>query len=284
MNPAHLPAMTDRISLTDAGFETTMLFHKEFEMPQFAAFPLPGTTEGRDAMTEYFVPFMALARQNNAGFVLDTNTWRANPDWGQLLGCNLAELTKVNTEAVEFTEELRSTRSPDQNVLINAVIGPRGDGYDSTTVMSHIEAKNYHAFQVNIFADCKVDMISVLTITNTPEAIGIANTAAEAKVPCVISFTLETDGCLPTGQTLADAIAAVEADEARRPAYFMINRAHPGHFRNVINKAGDWTDRIGGLRANASRMPSWIVVKLWMTATPRNSHNYMPRYDRAYRK
>ena len=223
-------------------------------MPHFAAFPLLRTAEGRDAMTEYFVPLMELARQYSAGFVLDTNTWRANPDWGQLLGYDLPELTKVNTEAVKFAKELRSTHSPGQNVLINGVIGPRGDGYDPATVMSHTEAKNYHTFQVNVFSDCKVDMISALTITNTPEAIGIAGAAAEAKVPCVISFTLETDGCLPTGQPLADAIAEVDADETRKPAYFMINCAHPDHFRSVINTGGDWTDRIGGLRANASRM------------------------------
>ena len=254
MNHTHMPNMTDRIFLTDAGFETSMLFHKGFEMPHFAAFPLLRTAEGRDAMTEYFVPFLELARQNDAGFVLDTNTWRANPDWGQLLGYDLPALTKVNSEAVEFAKELRRVHSPEQNVLINGVIGPRGDGYDPSTIMSFTEAKNYHAFQVDVFSDCKVDMITALTMTNTPEAIGIAEAAAEAKVPCVISFTLETDGCLPTGQSLADAIAEVDADETRRPAYFMINCAHPDHFRSVINSSGDWTDRIGGLRANASRM------------------------------
>lgn len=254
MNHTYMPNMTDRIFLTDAGFETSMLFLKGFEMPHFAAFPLLRSAEGRDAMTEYFVPFLELARQNDAGFVLDTNTWRASPDWGPLLGYDLDDLTNVNAEAVEFAKALRSTHSPKQNVLINGVIGPRGDGYDPATIMSHTESKKYHAFQVKIFADCEVDMISALTITNTPEAIGIAEAAAEAKVPCVISFTLETDGCLPTGQLLADAIAEVDAEESRRPAYFMINCAHPDHFRNVINEGGDWTDRIGGLRANASRM------------------------------
>lgn len=249
-----MPIMADCIYLTDAGFETSMVFDKEFELPCFAAFPLLRTAEGRDAMTEYFVPFMKLANQNNAGFVLDTNTWRANPDWGYRLGYNLEELTKVNVEAVEFAEGLRNKHSHEQEVLINGVIGPRGDGYDPSTIMNQTEAKNYHAFQVNIFSDCKVDMISALTITNTPEAIGIADAAAEAKVPCVISFTLETDGRLPTGQLLADAIAEVDAVEARRPAYFMINCAHPDHFQSVVETGGDWTARIGGLRANASRM------------------------------
>ncbi len=254
MNPTLLPGSTDKIFLTDAGFETSMLFLKGFDLPYFSASPLLRTSEGRAAMTEYFVPFMELARQNNAGYVLDTNTWRANPDWGKLLGYDLAELVKINTEAVEFAEGLRNQCAEDQIILINGVVGPRGDGYDPASVMSSAEAKDYHAFQVKVFARCKVDMISALTITNTAEAIGIANAAAEANIPCVISFTLETDGSLPTGQSLADAIAEVDASTISKPAYFMINCAHPDHFRKVIEAGGDWVRRIHGLRANASRM------------------------------
>jgi S-methylmethionine-dependent homocysteine/selenocysteine methylase len=254
MNQTSLPNTTDRIFLTDAGFETSMLFHKEFELPHFAAFPLLRTKEGRDAMTEYFVPFIDLARQHDAGYVLDTNTWRANPDWGTLLGYDLDELEKVNSEAVEFAKELKSQYGNKQTVLINGVIGPRGDGYNPASIMSSVEAKNYHKFQVDVFSRCNVDMVSALTITNTPEAIGIADAAADANIPCVISFTLETDGCLPTGQLLADAIAEVDADDKRKPAYFMINCAHPDHFQNIVDSTDKWLSRIGGLRANASRM------------------------------
>lgn len=254
MTSTKLPNESDQLFLTDAGFETWLLFNKGFDMPCFAAYPLARTAEGRGAIKEYFTPIFDLARQNNSGFVLDTNTWRANPDWGQELGHDLAHLTAVNAEAVKSAKEMRSELGQGLNVLINGVIGPRGDGYDPKTIMSVEEAKDYHGFQIAIFARNGVDMVTGLTLTNIPEAIGIANAATQAGVPCVISFTLETDGRLPTGEHLSDAIAQVDAQANTMPAYFMINCAHPDHFTNMIPKGADWVTRIGGVRANASRM------------------------------
>ena len=249
-----MPQTTDQMFLTDAGFETWLLFHKGFDMPYFAAFPLLRKPEGRAAMKEYFAPFMELARQNGAGFILDTNTWRAHSDWGRLLGYSPDDLAKINREAVEFAKEIRSEFGAGMNVLINGVIGPRGDGYNPATIMSSAEAKEYHRHQVGTFAQSGADMVSALTMTNTPEAIGLANACADVDLPCVVSFTLETDGRMPTGQTLGDAIADTDAAAVRKPAYYMVNCAHPDHFRDVLAEGGDWIQRIHGLRANASRM------------------------------
>lgn len=249
-----LPHQIGGMFLTDAGFETSMLFHRGFDMPHFAFFPMLRTTEGRAAMKEYFAPFIKTARQNNAGYILDTNTWRANPDWAGLLGHDLDDLAAINREAVAFADELRRDFGAGVNVLINGVIGPRGDGYDPSALMTADEAEKYHGFQIGVFAKSGVDMVSALTMTNAPEAIGIARAAGDRGLPCVISFTLETDGRLPTGQTLAEAISEVDAQSPRRPAYYMINCAHPDHFRDVLGQGGDWTRRIHGLRANASRM------------------------------
>jgi len=254
MKKNKLPNSSDQSFITDAGFETVMLFHKQFELPHFAAFPLLRSKAGQDAMSEYFVPFLNLARQHNAGYVLDTNTWRANPDWGKLLDYDLQELRKVNIEAVEFAKKLRNKHASDQTVLINGVVGPRGDGYNPSSIMSPCEAKSYHQFQVDIFSQCKVDMVTALTITNSPEAIGVADAAAESNIPCVISFTLETDGRLPTGQSLADAIEEVDKSSTRKPEYFMINCAHPDHFESILDSNDEWLNRIVGLRANASRL------------------------------
>ncbi len=248
-----MPHETDQLFLTDAGFETWLLFTKGFDMPYFAAYPLSQKQDGQVAIREYFVPFFDLARQNNAGLILDTNTWRANPDWGLALGHDLDELSKVNREAVAAAQDLRQEFGHGLNVLVNGVIGPRGDGYDPKSIMSIAEATVYHGVQIDVFAKSGVDMVSALTLTNIPEAIGVANAAAEAGVPCVISFTLETDGHLPTGDTLADAIALVDEKATVKPAYFMINCAHPDHFTDVLLGGHAWTKRISGLRANASR-------------------------------
>ncbi len=249
-----LPHQTDRMFLTDAGFETSMLFHQGFDMPYFAFYPMLETAEGRAAMRTYFAPFFHSAREIGAGYILDTNTWRANPDWAALLGHDLATLAEINRGAVDFAKALRREYGSDLNVLVNGVIGPRGDGYDPAAVMHASEAEAYHGFQIGVFADCGVDMVSALTMTNVPEAVGIARAAGDRGLPCVISFTLETDGRLPTGQSLAQAIAEVDAACAPKPAYYMINCAHPDHFAEVLAQGGDWTDRIRGLRANASRM------------------------------
>ena len=249
-----MPHTTDQMFLTDAGFETSMLFHKGFDMPHFAFFPMLRSSKGRAAMKEYFVPFLELARQSDTGFILDTNTWRANPDWGQLLGYDINELARIDAEAVDFAADLRQDFGAGVNVLINGVIGPRGDGYNPSTIMNVVEAKEYHQLQVNNFARNKADIVSAITITNAPEATGVALAAAEAGIPCVISFTVETDGKLPSGQALGDAIEETDAQSSVKPAYYMINCAHPDHFRDMLKQGGDWINRIHGLRANASRL------------------------------
>ena len=254
MTTTAMPHSTDRRFLTDAGFETWLLFQRGFDLPCFAAFPLMRQTEGRAAMKEYFAAFMELARQHDTGFVLDTVTWRANPDWGRELGYSLGDLRTINREAVEFASELRRDFGAGMNVLINGVIGPRGDGYDPGEIMTSDEAEAYHRFQIRTFAESGADMVSAVTMTNAPEAVGIARAAGGEEIPCVISFTVETDGRLPSGQALSDAIAETDAACDRKPAYYMINCAHPDHFCEVLAAGGDWTRRIHGVRANASRM------------------------------
>ncbi|MCL6285751.1 homocysteine S-methyltransferase family protein [Ruegeria sp. 2012CJ41-6] len=254
MIPVKLPHQSDLMFLTDAGLETWLLFERGFEMPCFAAYPLAQSVEGRAAFNDYFSAIFDIARQNGTGFVLDTYTWRANPDWGRELGHDLTHLRDVNTQAVESAKEMRNTLGAGLEVLVNGIIGPRGDGYDPKSIMTVAEAQVYHAWQIDVLASAGVDMVSALTLTNVPEAIGFANAAAEIGVPCVVSFTLETDGRLPTGELLQDAIAQVDDAATAKPAYFMVNCIHPDHFDDTISESADWKRRIGGLRANASRL------------------------------
>ena len=249
-----LPHQSEKLFLTDAGFETWLLFVKGFDLPQFAAFPLLENQKARTAMHEYFSGFLALARKNNAGFILDTCTWRANPDWAKLLGYDLDRLADANRNAVRFAETLRKDFGASLNVLINGAIGPRGDGYQAGQAMSVSEAEAYHSFQVDVLAHSKADMVSAITMTNANEAMGVSRAAYNADIPCVISFTLETDGRLPSGQSLDEAIQETDSHHASRPAYYMINCAHPDHFTTMLGGASDWVNRIHGVRANASRM------------------------------
>jgi homocysteine S-methyltransferase len=118
--------------------------------------------------------------------------------------------------------------------------------------MSAREAEAYHGEQIAVFRDSAADLTSAFTINYVAEAIGIARAAKAAGMPAVISFTLETDGRLPTGQTLQEAIVQTDAETGATPAYYMINCAHPTHFEGALNAGEPWTGRVRGLRANAS--------------------------------
>jgi homocysteine S-methyltransferase len=247
-----LPQLGDRLFLADGGIETTLIFHDGLELPDFAAFHLLRGAAGRDALDRYFRSYLEVARRHGTGLVLETATWRASSDWGARLGYSAAELAEANREAVRQLGRLREEGElATTPVVISGCVGPRGDGYVADRAMSEREAEEYHREQIEVFAGTAADMIGAITMNYVEEAIGVARAAAKAKMPVAISFTVETDGRLPTGQPLAEAIARVDAATAGEPAYFMINCAHPTHFAHVLD-GGAWRERIRGVRANAS--------------------------------
>jgi homocysteine S-methyltransferase len=246
-----LPQLSGGVFITDGGMETTLVFHDGLELPCFASFVLLRDAEGRTALRRYFDPYLQIAREHGVGVVLDTPTWRANPDWGDQLGYSRDELAEVNRSAVDLVEELRSS-SDSSPIVISGCVGPRGDAYHPAELISAEEAERYHATQIGTLSDTAADMVTALTLTYPEEAIGIARAARTAKMPVVISFTVETDGHLPNGQALGDAIEQVDSETDGAVAYFMVNCAHPTHFDDVLESGASWTDRIGGIRANAS--------------------------------
>jgi homocysteine S-methyltransferase len=249
----YLPQL-DRIFLTDGGLETDMIFNRGVELRSFAAIDLLATAFGRQALDRYFREYLDLARTHGSGFVLESPTWRASQDWAEALGLTPEELDERNAEAIGLLHALRLEYSPlGVPAVISSCVGPRGDGYDPGEIMTADEAFAYHRRQVAALASAGPDMISAITMTNVPEAIGVAKAASSVQLPAVISFTVETDGRLPTGDTLGSAIEQVDAATGGYPAYFMVNCAHPTHFADVLAGGGAWTKRVRGIRANASR-------------------------------
>ena len=247
-----LPQLSgDRLFITDGGLETTLVFHLGLELPDFAAFDLLRDDTGAEALRRYYEPYITIAREHGAGIVLDTATWRASRDWGEGLGYSPEELAEANRRAVALIEELRAA-NPAVPAVLNGVVGPRGDGYVVGETMTAAEAETYHGEQIGTFAGTAADMISAITMTYADEAVGIARAAQAAGLPAAISFTVETDGRLPSGQPLGEAIEQVDAETDSAPAYYMINCAHPTHFEGVLE--GSWVERVRGIRANASRM------------------------------
>jgi S-methylmethionine-dependent homocysteine/selenocysteine methylase len=250
-----LPQLDGGLFLTDGGLETTLIFHDKFDLPYFAAFHLLKGRTGTEALRKYYSSYASIACTNGYGFVLESPTWRANPDWGEKLGYSNAELSEVNRLAVALMREMRQQFETEHSpMVISGCVGPRGDGYDPGQVMTESEAEAYHSQQIGFFRETEADLVTAITITNTPEAIGIVRAARTTGLPAVISFTLETDGCLPTGQSLKEAINSVDAATDKASAYYMINCAHPTHFDVAIDVNEPWVKRLRGVRANASRL------------------------------
>jgi S-methylmethionine-dependent homocysteine/selenocysteine methylase len=249
----NLPQLSNQLFLTDGGIETTFIYHNGIDLPYFAVFDQLKSEKGTQALRDYYSRHAAIARANGLGFILESPTWRASADWGKKLGYTPSALADINHQSIAFLETLRKEFETAQSPMpISGCIGPRGDGYDPGRIMSEAEAEDYHAGQAQVFAKTAADMVTAITMTNINEAVGVTRAARATAMPVAISFTVETDGRLPSGELLRQAIEAVDAKTGNAPAYFMVNCAHPTHFDDTLVKA-DWSKRIRGIRANASK-------------------------------
>jgi S-methylmethionine-dependent homocysteine/selenocysteine methylase len=247
-----LPQLANTVFLTDTGIETTLI-DDGFDLPYFAAMTLLRDEAGRARLDRYFLEHAQVAAQSGTGFIIESATWRASADWGSLLGYSRAALADANRVAVEGLVDLRSHLDSEIDLVVSGCIGPRGEGYDPTEQMAAKHARDYHTEQVETFAGTDADMVHAMTMTYPDEAIGVVLAAREAEIPVVISFTVETDGVLPDGTGLGQAIERVDDATGGAAAYFAVNCAHPTHFANVLDAEAAWTQRLRGVRANASR-------------------------------
>lgn len=236
--------------VTDGGLETDLVFHHGVDLPEFAAFPLLDDDGGRDLLARYYAGYAVVAAAARAGLLLETPTWRANTDWAARVGYDAPRTARANASAVTFLRGLAAGYDVPA-VLVAGQVGPRGDGYVAGEAPDPEEARGYHAPQVRAFADAGADLVSALTLTTAAEAVGVVLAARDAGLPVSVGFTVETDGRLPDGTPLAEAVAAVDA--AAPPEHFVVNCAHPTHVLPGLDD-GPWVARIGGTRVNASTM------------------------------
>lgn len=250
----YLQKLSKGIFLTDAGIETTMIFHEGLDLPYFAAFHLLRDQEGTAALRNYYARHAAVARDNGVGFVLESATWRASSAWGEKLGYSQEALDDANRKAIVLLHDLKAEYETERSpMVISGCVGPRGDGYVAGEIMEPNEAEAYHAKQIRVFEGAGADVVTAITMTNVNEAIGVTRAAQVVGLPVAISFTVETDGRLPTGHSLREAIEAVDHATDAGPSYFMINCAHPTHFERQLHSGESWVGRVRGIRANASK-------------------------------
>ncbi|MCG8685823.1 MAG: homocysteine S-methyltransferase family protein [Desulfobacterales bacterium] len=248
----NLPLNGSKVFLTDGGLETTLIFEHHIDLPEFAAFTLFNKENGYQTLRDYYLPYIQVAKKNKNGFILESPTYRASRSWGDKLGYSKNDLKAANQTAISMLEELKfEFEDSDTPMVISGCIGPEGDGYKPTHTLSVEAAKEYHLEQILTFRKSGADLVSAYTINYVEEAVGIALAAKTAKIPAVISFTTETNGTLPSGQSLKSAIERVEQETGQYPIYYMINCAHPTHFSHILTEE-PWTKRIQAVRANAS--------------------------------
>lgn len=242
------------VILSDSGMETDLIFHEGFDLPLFASFTMLVDKTSTEALRNYYRRHIQVARDADVGFLLEAPTWRASIAWARQLGLDERAVADVNRKAIDLMVQLRDETGDMQGpMVISGLIGPRDDAYNPAQLMNAAEADSYHASQIRTLAGTEADLVTALTLTYPAEAIGVAQAARRARMPVVISFTVETDGALPGGLSLGDAIAAVDDATDAYPAYYGINCAHPSHFLGVLDAGGEWTNRIKMIRANASR-------------------------------
>ena len=261
--------MATDLVLGDGGIETDLIFHRGQDLPHFAAFVLLDTEEGREQLRAYYRPYVQIARDAGARLVLETPTWRASPDWLALLGRPVTDMARVNRDAVRLLTDVRGVATGDRGdagIVVSGCVGPRADGYDANTAMDEQQAEDYHRPQIEALQAAGADRITAITMSYPAEAAGIASAARVAGIPAVISFTVETDGLLPDGNSLEDAVDAVDGVTDGYAAFFMVNCAHPTHIARALGvridqaatatsgpaRPAGWTARVGGVRANAS--------------------------------
>ncbi|WP_417307415.1 homocysteine S-methyltransferase family protein [Devosia sp.] len=250
-----LPQQKGQMFVTDGGVETHLIFNEGQDLPEMSAFLLNESEDGRERMRNYYRAYIPIAQEAGQGFLFDTNTWRASADWGAKVGFDAQRLREANIKAVQFCREMQAEfAAAGVTSIVSGVVGPRRDAWQYDDAMTVEEAVSYHTAQIEAFEAAEADYVSAYTLTNVPEAVGIGLAAREAGLPVVLSFTLETDGNLPGGKPLGVAIAETDAALDGYPAYYMINCVHPIHFAGTVRQGGDWVNRIGGVRVNASMM------------------------------
>ena len=204
--------------VTDGGLETDLIFHHGVDLPEFAAFPLVEDETGREVLTRYYDGYADVAAKAGVGLMLDAPTWRANPDWAANVGYDATALDRVNRAAIEFMQGLGEQYRSElglADVRVGGLHGPRGDGYIAGEDADPDEAADYHCDPGACGRGGWGRPGHGADHDRCGRGDRLRPRRSRRRLPAAVGFTVETDGRLPDGTSLRDAIARVDA-EARR--------------------------------------------------------------------
>ena len=256
------PQQEGRFYLSEGGTETELMYKYGFELPQFAMFPLLDNPDAASKMRGMFRRYLDVVAANGMSALMGGLDYRASPDWGELLGYSPEGLAEANLQSIAFLREIANEYTSDiPEILIQGLIGPRGDAYERNERITENEAEDYHSVQLQTLKNADVDLALALTFNNVPESIGVARAAAKIGVPLGLSLTLDSNSKLHSGTSLAEAITAIDAETNRSPEFYSINCSHPVEFEPAI-KSEDWISRVRGVRPNASKMEKIALCEI----------------------
>ena len=256
------PKQEGRIYLSEGGTETELMYKYDFDLPHFALFPMLNNPDAVLKMREMFRSYLDVAAKHKVCALMGGLDYRASPDWGERLGYSPEGLAEANLQSIEFLREIANEYAADiPDILIQGLIGPRGDAYERNKTITENEAEDYHSVQLETLKKADVDLALAITFNNVPESIGVARAATKIGVPLAISLTLDSSAKLNSGPSLADAITAIDEETDQSPEFYLINCSHPQEYEPAI-EPGDWINRVRGVRPNASKMEKLALCKL----------------------
>lgn len=242
--------------LTEGGVYTHLMFDLNVELRNLAAFELLFDASKEAILKDLHRTFADIAIKYGVSIILDTETWRASSNWYKLVGTSAKQQTKIHPLALASSRRLadyvRDKSEGKVNAIVVGTMGPLNDAYKFDKDLSVEVARNYHRAQMLEFKANKAGAVGAYTLSTSTEALAIALEAKDATIPCFLSFTVETDGTLPSGESLQMAVERVDEETQNSVLFFMVNCAHPRHVRKAVENDGAWIQRIRGVRGNAS--------------------------------
>lgn len=262
-NPVTFPGQkSGHYYMCEGGVETEIMYKHGFDFPHFAVFELLKNPNAVAALEGMYRKYFDVIAEHKMSALVGGLDYRASPDWGALLGYSAEGLADINLQCINFLRKIASEYSTDiDRVLVQGMIGPRGDAYEANRTITADEAQDYHAVQLETLKKAEVDIATAITFNNIPESIGIARAAAEVGVPLCISLSLDSSSKLNTGPSLAEAIKTIDAATNMSTVFFMVNCVHPLEYEPAL-AAEDWIGRIRGVRPNASVMDKISLCKI----------------------
>ena len=251
-----------RYYLSEGGTETELMYKYGFDLPQFAMFPLLDNPAAVSKMREMFRSYLDVVAKHGMCALMGGLDYRASPDWGELLGYSAESLADANHQSIAFLREIADEYTTDvPEILIQGLIGPRGDAYERNEQITENEAEDYHSVQLETLKAADVDLALAITFNNIPESIGVARAAAKIGVPLGISLSLDSTSKLNSGPSLAEAITMIDEATNQSPEFYSINCSHPLEYEPAID-SGEWINRLRGVRPNASKMEKIALCQI----------------------